>query len=84
MSCLAQICLAIGEMLLFISLSTVSSVQCCMVISGTGVPVLTIFNSHSPALRTGRSSARALPADKTRQRAEPSKASLRVMWEAPG
>ncbi len=84
MSCLAQICLAIGETLLFISLSTVSSVQCCMVISGIGEPVLTIFISQRPALRTGRSSALALPADTTRQTAEPSKASLRVMREAPG
>ena len=59
MSCLEQISFAIGENAVLISLSVVSSVQCCMVISGSGEPVLTIFISHRPALRTGSSSAPA-------------------------
>src|ERR1700730_17761956 len=51
--------LPIGETAVLISLSVVSSVQCCIVISGIGDPVRSTFISHRPALRTGRSTARA-------------------------
>src|SRR5579863_5682610 len=85
MSCLEQICLAIGETMLFISLSMVWSVQCCMVISGKGEPVLTILTSHRPALRSGRSSAHAQPAGAiaNRQKTKPPAASLHVIDHAP-
>ena len=56
MSCFEQISLAIGDMAVLMSLSVVSSVHCCMVISGTDPPLST-FISHSPALRTGSSTA---------------------------
>src|SRR6478609_1923998 len=62
MSCFEQMSLPIDEAPVLISLSVVSSVQCCIVMSGTGEPVCDTFISHSPALRTGRSTAPARPA----------------------
>ena len=50
--------MAIGDMAVLMSLSVVSSVHCCIVISGTDPPLST-FISHSPALRTGNSTATA-------------------------
>ena len=54
---------------MLISLSVVSSVQCCIVMSGTGEPVRTIFISHRPALRTGNSTARGVACRQQRQQA---------------
>src|SRR5882757_1050812 len=62
MSFLEQISFDIGEKLLPIALSVVASVQCCMVMSGIGEPVRTIFISHRPALRVGISMAEAASA----------------------
>src|SRR5437868_4539254 len=59
MSCLEQTSLAIGEKEVAISLSVVSSVHCCIVISGAGEPVCSTFISHRPDLRTGSSTAPA-------------------------
>src|ERR1700754_191613 len=59
MSFLEQASCDIGENVLLIALSVVSSVQCCMVMSGSGEPVRTIFISHRPALRVGISMAEA-------------------------
>src|SRR6267143_1331960 len=56
MSCFEHISLATGDMAVAMSLSVVSSVHCCMVISGTDPPLST-FISHRPALRTGSSPA---------------------------
>jgi hypothetical protein len=51
--------LASGDTESFISLSVEGSVQCCIDISGSAELVLTIFISHRPALRSGKSSAAA-------------------------
>jgi hypothetical protein len=51
--------LDIGEDAVAMSLSVVASVQCCIVISGSGEPVRTSFISHRPALRNGNSTATA-------------------------
>jgi hypothetical protein len=68
-----------------ISLSMVSSVQCC-IISGGCEPVGTIFISHRPALRTGISTARASGAGSkaSRQAPDQNETSCRVMLRAPG
>src|SRR5882757_3669686 len=58
-SCFEHISFAIGETVSFIVLSVVSSVQCCIVMSGTGEPTRCTFISHRPALRTGNSTAPA-------------------------
>src|SRR5262245_39611201 len=81
MSCLEQACLAIGEIELFMSLSVVASVQCCMVMSGIDEPVLTTFISQSPALRTGKSSASAAGAESaaSAQHDKPNESSSRFM-----
>src|SRR6478736_9166597 len=81
MSCLEHMSLPIGEAAALISLSVVSSVQCCMVISGIGEPARTTFISQRPAFRTGRSTAQAVPMGSCirKKRAEPSKTSCRVM-----
>src|ERR1700722_20351843 len=71
MSRLEQASFATGENAVLICLSVVSSVQCCIVISGSAVPVFTIFISHSPGLRTGKSSARAPDAGSAASRADP-------------
>ena len=65
MSCLEQLCLASGDNEPFSALSVVSSVHCCIVESGIAgaEPVRLIFISHSPALRSGSSSAATLCAD---------------------
>src|SRR6476469_4457425 len=60
MSCFEQISLAIGEKEVLMSLSVVSSVHCCIVMSGFGAPAFSTFISHRPALRTGNSTAPAL------------------------
>ena len=53
------------------SLSVVSSVQCCIVISGSGEPVLTSFISQRPVLRSGISTAPASSAGNTASRQVP-------------
>jgi hypothetical protein len=62
MSCFEHISLPIGDIAVLMSLSVVSSVHCCIVISGEGDPARSTFISHSPALRTGSSTAAAPPA----------------------
>src|SRR5579863_9046830 len=59
MSRLEQTSFDIGEDAVAMSLSVVASVQCCIVISGSGEPVRTSFISHRPALRNGNSTATA-------------------------
>jgi hypothetical protein len=71
MSRLEQASFATGENAVLICLSVVSSVQCCMVISGSTEPVFTIFISHRPGLRSGMSSARASGAGSTASSAVP-------------
>src|SRR6516164_2298681 len=79
MSCLEQLSLATGAAALVMSLSMVSSVQCCMVTSGIDdAPVLTTFISHKPALRTGKSSATA-PCAASAQHDKPNDSSSRFM-----
>ena len=65
--------LPIGENAVLISLSVVSSVQCCIVISGTGDPVRSTFISHRPALRIGSSTALASLAGNSASRQAPNK-----------
>src|SRR3982074_139650 len=67
------------------SRSIASSVQCCIVISGSGEPVRTIFISQRPALRTGISTAEAFRAGSTagKQDANQSAGSRRIMLRAP-
>ena len=60
-SFLEQISFDSGENAVLICLSVVSSVQCCIVISGIGPPVRIILISHRPALRVGSSTAAARP-----------------------
>ena len=75
-----------GENDELISLSVVSSVQCCMVMSGIGEPDCNIFISHRPALRTGSSTAparRAGSSTASRQAPERNETSCRVMLALP-
>ncbi len=82
MSCFEQISLAIGEKEVLMSLSVVSSVHCCIVISGFGAPALCTFISHRPALRTGNSTAPAL-SGASRPAAERDKRNNRLMGRLP-
>src|ERR1700720_3155627 len=68
------------------SLSVLSSVQCCIVISGVGEPDRTTFISHRPALRIGISTARASSAGSSVERptAKQIETNSRVMLRAPG
>src|SRR4249920_3227355 len=74
--------LATGAAAALISLSVPASVQCCIVMSGTGEPDRTTFISHRPALRTGNSTAAASPAS-SRASVQQNERSRRVMSRAP-
>ena len=86
MSCFEHISFEAGENDELISLSVAASVQCCIVMSGTGEPVRIVFISQRPALRTGSStapapeagSAASTPAAKTKP------TSCRIMLRTPG
>jgi hypothetical protein len=85
MSRLEQISFDIGADAVAISLSVVSSVQCCIVISGSGEPVRASFISHRPALRSGISTARASSTGNNASRHDPkqNERSCRVMLRTP-
>src|ERR1700759_2815457 len=80
MSFFEQASLDIGENAVLISLSVLSSVHCCIVISGSGEPARTTFISHRPALRIGNSSAAARPVGDNASRQQDVKASDSNRW----
>jgi hypothetical protein len=86
MSFFEHISLAAGENDELIALSVASSVQCCMVMSGAGAPVRSIFISHRPALRKGSSAATASGTGTATSQQAPNanETSCRVMLRTPG
>jgi hypothetical protein len=82
---LEHISLDNGEDAVAMSLSAVASVQCCMVISGSGEPPRTSFISQRPALRSGNSAACASSAGLSTMSQAPNhnETSCRDMLHAP-